>query len=190
MPSTIPKTSGARSAAPCARRAQTAGVAPEAIAGISFDATCSLVVRDARRRPASASRRAARIAGTRSSGSTIARSPRPTNAPRPATACSTIVGGVMSPEMADAEADVAEAPPAATAGTQAGYIFDLTDFLTWKATGSLARSQCTLTCKWTYLAHERRLAARLLRAASGSTTCSSAAACRSAPARSAPISAR
>ena len=31
-----------------------------------------------------------------------------------------------------------------------------TDFLTWRATGDLARSTCTVTCKWTYLAHERR----------------------------------
>jgi ribulose kinase len=31
---------------------------------------------------------------------------------------------------------------------------DLTDFLTWRATGSLARSTCTVTCKWTYLGHE------------------------------------
>jgi D-ribulokinase len=30
---------------------------------------------------------------------------------------------------------------------------DLTDYLTWRATGSLARSSCTVTCKWTYLPH-------------------------------------
>lgn len=36
----------------------------------------------------------------------------------------------------------------------AAAFFDLTDFLTWKATGSLARSVCTVTCKWTYMAHE------------------------------------
>ena len=36
----------------------------------------------------------------------------------------------------------------------AGYFFDLTDFLTFRASGSSARSQGTLTCKWTYLAHE------------------------------------
>lgn len=37
---------------------------------------------------------------------------------------------------------------------QATHFFDLTDYLTWKATGSLTRSACTVTCKWTYLAHE------------------------------------
>jgi len=39
---------------------------------------------------------------------------------------------------------------------QAGQFFDLPDFLTWAATGSLTRSACTVTCKWTYLAHENR----------------------------------
>ena len=35
-----------------------------------------------------------------------------------------------------------------------GMAFDLADFLSWRATGNPARSQCTLTCKWSYLAHE------------------------------------
>jgi FGGY-family pentulose kinase len=39
---------------------------------------------------------------------------------------------------------------------RAGQMFDLADFLSWKATGSLSRSQSTLTCKWTYLAHEQQ----------------------------------
>lgn len=38
----------------------------------------------------------------------------------------------------------------------AWQFFDLVDYLTWRATGSLARSMCTVTCKWTYLAHEKR----------------------------------
>ena len=38
----------------------------------------------------------------------------------------------------------------------AGHFFDLADFLSFKATGSVARSMCTLTCKWNFLAHERR----------------------------------
>ena len=36
-----------------------------------------------------------------------------------------------------------------------GLALDLTDFLTWKATGSIAVSACTVTCKWTYLNHEQ-----------------------------------
>lgn len=39
---------------------------------------------------------------------------------------------------------------------RAGQFFDLADFLTWRATGDLARSVCTVTCKWTWLAHENR----------------------------------
>jgi FGGY-family pentulose kinase len=31
--------------------------------------------------------------------------------------------------------------------------FDLADFLAWQATGARSRSQCTLTCKWSYRSH-------------------------------------
>ena len=41
----------------------------------------------------------------------------------------------------------------------AGHFFDLADFLSWRATGSLARSMCTVTCKWNFLAHEKRWSA-------------------------------
>src|SRR5581483_6956936 len=41
----------------------------------------------------------------------------------------------------------------------AGHFFDLADFLTFRATGSLQRSMCAVTCKWNFLAHEKRWSA-------------------------------
>lgn len=37
---------------------------------------------------------------------------------------------------------------------KARHFFDLPDYLTWKATGSLSRSLCSLVCKWMYQADE------------------------------------
>lgn len=132
----------------------SSGVSITSIAGIGFDATCSLVV-------------------VRKDGSPVTVSP--SGVPerniivwmdhRSATEAEEInagkhdvlryVGGRISPEM--------ETPkllwlkrhlPKSFA--DADYFFDLPDYLTWRASGALDRSICTVTCKWTYLAHEKR----------------------------------
>src|SRR5262249_23585761 len=65
------------------------------------------------------------------------------------------VGGRISPEMQSPKLLwLARHMPESY--RRAGHFMDLTDFLTWRATGATARSVCTLTCKWTYLAHEER----------------------------------
>ena len=128
-----------------------AGAAPEQVVGLSFDATCSLVVRDGAGRPVTASTN-----GDDRWDTIVWLDHRALAEAEECTATGHVVldyaGGVMSPEM--------EVPklmwlkrhmPASW--HRAGMMFDLADFLSWKATGSLARSQSTLTCKWTYLAH-------------------------------------
>ena len=52
---------------------------------------------------------------------------------------------------AGAQADVAEAPPPGNLGTGGPASSTSPTILTWKASGSTARSHCTLTCKWTWI---------------------------------------
>ena len=64
------------------------------------------------------------------------------------------VGGVMSPEMEIPKLMWLKRHLPET-WARAGLFLDLADYLTWRASGSTARSECTVTCKWTYLAHEQ-----------------------------------
>lgn len=128
------------------------GVPAGEICGIGFDATCSLVVRDRAGAPLPVS------AGSERRWDTIVWLDH--RAVAEAEHCNATghrvrdyVGGAISPEM--------EIPKLMwlkrhnpDSWARAGHFFDLADFLTWRATGSTARSQCTLTCKWTYLPHE------------------------------------
>lgn len=131
-----------------------AAVDPATVGGIGFDATCSLVVVGEGGAPLPvgpsedperdiivwmdhrAVEQAERI---NASGADVLRH----------------VGGVISPEMETPKLLwLSENRPAVF--DAAWGFFDLADWLTWRATGSLARSSCTVTCKWTYLAHEKR----------------------------------
>ena len=131
-----------------------AGAGPDEIAGVGFDATCSMVVLGADGAPLAvgdpdapdrnvivwmdhrAREQAERINAT---GHDVLR----------------YVGDRISPEMQTPKLLwLKENRPEVFA--KAWQFLDLTDFLGWRATGSLARSICTVTCKWTYLAHESR----------------------------------
>lgn len=129
-----------------------AGLAEGAVAGIAFDATCSLVVRGENfRKVCVSASRDERL-------DTIAWfDHRAISEARDCTATGhrvlDYVGGVMSPEMQTPKLLwLKRRLPASWQAAR--HFFDLADYLTFRASGSTARSQCTLTSKWTYLAHE------------------------------------
>jgi FGGY-family pentulose kinase len=129
-----------------------ASAEPGDIRGISFDATCSLVVRDPQGRPVSVSPTGEDRWDTIVwlDHRAIAEAEQCTESGHPVL---DFIGGVMSPEMQTPKLMwLKRHRPESWA--RAGLFFDLADFLTWKASGSTARSVCTVTCKWTYLAHE------------------------------------
>ena len=124
------------------------------VAGVGFDATCSLVALDAHDRPVSvsptgddtwnvvvwmdhrATALAARINGTKHE---VLR----------------YVGGVVSPEMQTPKLLWLKENLPATWRRTARFL-DLPDFLVYRATGADVRSLCTTVCKWTYLGHDGR----------------------------------
>jgi FGGY-family pentulose kinase len=128
-----------------------AKASPDAVIGLSFDATCSLVVRDRAAKPLTVS-----ATGEDRWDTIVWLDHRALDEAEECTNTGHLVldyvGGVMSPEMEVPKLMWLKRHMPET-WEKAGYFFDLADFLTWKASGSLARSQSTLTCKWTYLGH-------------------------------------
>jgi D-ribulokinase len=137
------------------RAAMTEAALPaSAVKGIGFDATCSLVVLDAGGHPLTVStsgdprrnvivwmdHRA--IAETRLVNDTHDDVLR-------------YVGGSISPEMEIPKLLWLKRHLPSTYHA-AGHFLDLADYLSFRATGSTARSTCTVTCKWNFLAHEQR----------------------------------
>lgn len=129
-----------------------ARVPAEAIAGVGFDATCSLVALDDHDRPVSVS-----LTGDDAWNVIVWMDHRATAQAARINATShevlRYVGGQVSPEMQTPKLLwLREQLPATW--TRARRFLDLPDFLTYRATGVDVRSECTTTCKWTYLAHE------------------------------------
>ncbi|MGC9268571.1 FGGY-family carbohydrate kinase [Acidiphilium sp.] len=132
------------------------------IRGIGFDATCSLVVLDADGAPLSVDPDGAPEqnimlwADHRAHAEADAINAAPHEVLR-------YVGGRISLEM--------QMPKllwlkhhAPTVWRRAAHLFDLPDYLTFRATGAMTRSLCSTVCKWTYLGHENRWDAAFFRA--------------------------
>lgn len=131
-----------------------AGVDPARVAGIGFDATCSLVVLGEGGRPVSVS-----ASGDDARNIIVWMDHRAVHQAERINATGhpvlRYVGGVISPEMETPKILWLKENMPQSYG-KARQFMDLADFLTWRASGDLARSTCTVTCKWTYLAHENR----------------------------------
>src|SRR5260221_10462660 len=131
-----------------------AALPPSAVKGLGFDATCSLVVLDAGANPltvsASGDDRRNIIVWMDHRATAEARFVNDTHDD-----VLRYVGGSVSPEMEIPKLLWLKAHLPSTYQA-AGHFLDLADYLSFRATGSTARSMCTLTCKWNYLAHEHR----------------------------------
>lgn len=131
-----------------------AGAKPEHVAGIGFDATCSLVVlgEGGQPLPVGPSEDPRRDIIVWMDHRAVEQAERITAGGHPRL---DYVGRIISPEMETPKLLwLKENRPEIFA--EAWQFFDLADFLSWRASGSLARSICTTTCKWTYVAHESR----------------------------------
>jgi len=126
----------------------------ESVIGVSFDATCSLVVIGPQSQPLAVDQH-----GIHQRNVIVWMDQRATEQAKRINEQGhyvlQYVGQRISPEMETPKLMWLKAHYPTTYHA-AQHFFDLTDFLTWRASGSLARSICTTVCKWTYLAHEGR----------------------------------
>lgn len=131
-----------------------AAISPNVVRGIGFAATCSLVALDKEFHPLtiSPSGESKRNVIVWMDHRAVAESQFINES---ADLVLQYVGGAISPEM--------QIPKLLwlkknipSSYYAAGQFFDLADYLSYRATGSLTRSICTLSCKWNYLSHERR----------------------------------
>ena len=131
-----------------------AALSASAINGVGFDATCSLVVVDGAGHPLTVS-----ASGDIRRNVIVWMDHRAMAEAREVNEMQDdvlrYVGGSISPEMEIPKLLWLKRHLAATYES-AGHFFDLADYLSFCATGSTARSMCTLACKWNYLAHEQR----------------------------------
>lgn len=153
----------------CRAVLRESGVAPDAVKGVGFDATCSLAVVDGDGAPVSVSLKADGTPDTNASANAAAGTGASDAgefdvilwADHRAEAEADLinsthdgvlsfVGGTMSLEM--------EVPKTlwlkrhlSDAAFERAQFFDLPDYLTYRATGSRARSNCSLGCKYSYV---------------------------------------
>ena len=130
-----------------------AAISPDAVMGIGFDATCSLVVLDRAAEPLTVS-----LSGDSRRNVMVWMDHRATAEARFINETGDdvlrYVGGSISPEMEIPKILWLKRHLPSSYGA-AGHFFDLADYLSFRATGSTARSACTVTCKWNFLAHAR-----------------------------------
>src|ERR1700674_1921407 len=131
-----------------------AALPPSAVKGIGFDATCSLVVLDAAANPLTVS-----TSGDHQRNVIVWMDHRAIAEARLINDTHDdvlrYVGGSISPEMEIPKLLWLQRHLPSTYRS-AGHFFHRADYLSFRATGSTARSICTLACKWNFLAHERR----------------------------------
>lgn len=130
-----------------------ASISPEEVVGISYDATCSLVVLDK-----AGNSLAVNDEGVNERNIIVWMDHRAIEETEFINEGKhevlKFVGGRISPEMETPKLKWLKKNLPNT-WQNAGKFLDLADFLTYKSTGVDARSLCTVVCKWTYLGHEQ-----------------------------------